>query len=76
MFDSTKPLTKEENEAIQTAQPLYVEKLTVHGTYKNGVPFVREYPMGVHLFQQDRIALNYIMEYPDPLREPVKGMVQ
>jgi hypothetical protein len=65
----SKPLTTEEARCIKDGEPLFVEKLSVHGTYKDGTPFVREYEMGVHLHQADRIMLNYVLEYPDPLWE-------
>ena len=70
------PLSKEEAAAIASGDPLYVEKITVHGTYKNGLPFVREYPAGIHLFQHDRIMLNYVMNYPDPMTEEASPLVQ
>jgi hypothetical protein len=76
MHASTKPMTPEEATAIKQGQPVFIEKLTVHGTYKSGVPFVREYEIGIHLHQMDRVFLNYLMEYPDPLKEPIQGAVQ
>ena len=63
------PMSPEEAAAIKSGETLYVEKITVHGTYKSGVQFVREYPAGIHLNQLDRIFLNYGIEYPDPMAE-------
>ena len=70
------PLTLEEARCIKDGDSLFVEKLSVHGTYKDGTPFVREYDMGVHLHQSDRIMLNYVMSYPDPLFEALNGTLQ
>ena len=76
MPDLTKPLTSEEARCIERQETLYIEKITVHGTYKSGVPFVREYEIGTDLQLEDRIRLNYIIGYPDPLNEPMEGFVQ
>lgn len=76
MLGSTKPLTLEEAQAIKNAEPLFIEKITVHGTYKSGVPFVREYGIGTDLQLEERIRLNYIIGYPDPLNDPMEGFVQ
>lgn len=70
------PLTPEEARCIKEGDTLFVEKLSVHGTYKDGTPFVREYDMGVQLHQTDRIKLNYILSYPDPLFEALNRTLQ
>lgn len=69
-------LTPEETRCIERGESLYVEKLSVHGVYKDGTPFVREYEMGVHMHQADRIMLNYVISYPDPLFEALNGPIQ
>lgn len=63
------PLTPEEVRCIEAGDALFVEKISIHGTYKDGTPFVREHTMDVLLHQADRIMLNYVLNYPDPLWE-------
>jgi hypothetical protein len=63
------PLTPEEAAAIEAGEPLYVEKVVVHGTYKNGVQFIREYPAGIQLMEDEGVMLSYRMTYPDPIEE-------
>ena len=70
------PLTPEEVRCIKDGDALFVEKLSVHGVYQDGTPFVREYEMGVPLHQADRIMLNYVLAYPDPLFEALNGTLQ
>ena len=72
----TAPLTPEETRCIEKGEPLFVEKLSVHGTYKDGTPFVREQTIGVHFHQSDRILVNYVLSYPDPLFEALNGTLQ
>ena len=72
----THPLTPEEAQCIKRGEQLYVEKLSVHGVYKDGTPFVREYDMGVHMHEADRIMLNYVLCYPDPLAEALNRPLQ
>lgn len=69
MPELTKPLSLEEARCIKDGEPLFLEKLSVHGTYKDGTSFVREYEMGVHMHQADRLSINYVIRYPDPLWE-------
>lgn len=72
----TKPLTQEEMKAIADGEQLNIEKIVVHGTYKNGLTYVREYPMGADIFPTDGIAVSMILRYPDPLEEADTGMLQ
>lgn len=69
-------LTPEETQCIERGDHLYIEKLSVHGVYQDGTPFVREYPMEVFMHQADRIRLNYLISYPDPLAEALNGTLQ
>lgn len=69
-------ITPEELKAIQSGETLFIEKITVHGTYQNGLPYVREHQVGMHLHQQDHVRINHYLHYPDPLLEPMEGTVQ
>lgn len=73
---SQAPLSKEEVAAISAGEILHVEKLTVHGTYKNGLPFVREYPVDDDLFPDQSIIANLMLNYPDPLLDGKAGVLQ
>ena len=66
-------MTKEEAAAIKDGKPIAITTMSMHGTYENGVPFVREYPINIFLGQLDTIQLTYVIEYPDPLAEAKKG---
>ena len=66
-------MTKEEAAAIRASKPISITKLTMSGTYENGVPFVREYPIEVPLHKLDTIQLSYVIDYPDPLADAERG---
>lgn len=76
MSASTKPLSQEEMKAIADGEVLTIERVTVQGTYKNGLPFTREYPVGADLMPTEGIAATMIFRYPDPLEELNTGVMQ
>lgn len=76
MSASTKPLTPEELKAIADGEVLTVDRVVVQGTYKNGLPFIREYPVGADLLPTEGIAATMVFRYPDPLAELDAGVMQ
>lgn len=76
MHASTKPLSQEEMKTISDGVQLTLDKVIVYGTYKNGLPFVREYPIGADLLPSEGIAASMMLCYPDPLTDAENGMLQ
>jgi hypothetical protein len=76
MSASTKPLSPEEMKTIAAGEVLTIDRVVVQGTYKNGLPFVREYPVGADLLPTEGIAATMMFRYPDPLEELGAGVMQ
>jgi hypothetical protein len=66
-------MTKEESEAIKSGKTLGLSSVSLHGTYDDGTPFVREYPANIFLMQGDTFNLNLVVGYPDPFADAMKG---